>query len=158
MAHHLKNNYSSSLNIKFRKKLVRYCIVWPRYLDTKKIGGEVLGELRNVELEEIKLSEKVTTEEILEYIGEKGALLSNILHRKTNWTGHILHSAIEGQMTEVKREGSGRRTQLLNDLRNRRCFDVKEEAKDGNDSLSQENKEEMQVLLHNSMVLLTNKY
>ena len=60
----------------------------------------------------------------------------NILCRKANWIGHILrrncllHDAIEGQMTEVK--GVGRtRTQLLDDLRNRRRYwEPKEEAED----------------------------
>ena len=37
----------------------------------------------------IKESEKVTNEEILEGIGEKRTLLNNILRRKANWVGHI---------------------------------------------------------------------
>ena len=42
----------------------------------------------------------------------------------------LLHDAIEGQMTEVKGVGR-RRTQLLDDLRNRRRYWVlKEEAED----------------------------
>ena len=41
----------------------------------------------------------------------------------------ILHDAIEGQMMEVK--GVGKRTQLLDDLRNRRwCWGLKEEDED----------------------------
>ena len=41
----------------------------------------------------------------------------------------LLHDAIEGQMTEVK--GVRRRTQLLDDLRNRRRYwELKEEAED----------------------------
>ena len=64
-------------------------------------------------------------EQVLGHIGEKRTLLNNILRTKDNWTGHILrinlllHDAIEGQMTEVKGVGR-RRTQLLDDLRNRR--------------------------------------
>ena len=60
-------------------------------------------------------------------IGEKRTLLNNILRRKANWIGHILrrncllHDAIEGQMTEVKGVGR-RRTQLLDDLINRRRY------------------------------------
>ena len=63
----------------------------------------------------------------------------NIPHRKTNWIGHILRrnrlqDAIEGQMTEVKGVGR-RRTQLLDDLRNRRRYwELKEEAEDQNTS------------------------
>jgi hypothetical protein len=85
--------------------------------------------------EEIKWSEKVTTGEVLEQIGEKMTLLNNILRRNANWIGHILrrscllHDAIEGQMTEVK--GVGRRTQLFDYLRNRRkCWELKEETED----------------------------
>ena len=62
-------------------------------------------------------------------------LLNNILRRKANWIGHILrrncllHDAIEEQMTELK--GVGRRkTQLLDDLRNRRRYwELKEDRK-----------------------------
>ena len=76
-------------------------------------------------------------------------LLNNIVRRKANWIGHILrrnyllHDAIEGQMTEVKGVGR-RRTQLLDDLRNRRRYwDLKSKLKiekDGDDSLSIEHK------------------
>ena len=54
---------------------------------------------------------------------------------KANWIGHILrrncllHDAIEGQMTG-KKGVRRRRTQLLDDLRNRRNFELKEEARD----------------------------
>ena len=56
----------------------------------------------------MKWSEKVTNEQVLERIGEKRALLINILCRKANCIGHILrinyilHDAIEELMTEVK--------------------------------------------------------
>ena len=71
---------------------------------------------------------KKCNEQVLERtsIGEKTTPLHNILRRKANWVGHILrrnyllHDAIEGQMTEGK--GVGRRTQLLDDLRNRRIL------------------------------------
>ena len=69
-------------------------------------------------------------------MGEKRALLNNILRRKANWIGHILrrncllHDAIEGQMTEVTGVRR-RRTQLLDDLRNRRRYwELKVEAED----------------------------
>ena len=84
-------------------------------------------------MEKIKWPEKVTNEQVLEHIGEKRILINNILPRKVNWIGHILrrnclfNDAIEGQMTE----GVGRRTQLLDDLRNRiRYWELKEEAED----------------------------
>ena len=87
-------------------------------------------------MEKIKWSEKVTNKQVLVRMGGKRTLISNILHRKANWIGHILrrncllHDAIEGQMTEVKGVGK-RRTQLVDDLRNRRRYwELKEEAED----------------------------
>ena len=65
-------------------------------------------------MEKIKRLEKVTSEKVLERIGEKRTLLNNILHGKGNWIGYILrrncyhHYAIEGQMTEGV--GGGRTT------------------------------------------------
>jgi hypothetical protein len=59
-------------------------------------------------MENIKWSEKVTNEQVLESTGEKRILINNILRRKANWIGHILrrncllHDVTEGQMTEVK--------------------------------------------------------
>ena len=85
-------------------------------------------------MEKIKCSEKVTNEQLLDRIGEKRTLLNN-LRRKANWIGHILrrnyllHDAIKGQMTEVKGVGI-RRTQLLDDLRNRRYWELKEEPEE----------------------------
>ena len=68
-------------------------------------------------------------EEVIKRMGEKINLLNNILRRKVNWIGHILrrncflHDAIEGQVMEVKGvRGRRRRTQLLDDLRNRRRY------------------------------------
>ena len=70
----------------------------------------------------------------LQRIGEKRILLNNILHRKTNWIGHILRrncllkDAFEGQLMK----GVGRdRVQLLDYLRNRTTYwELKEEAED----------------------------
>ena len=56
-------------------------------------------------------------------------------------------------MTEVK--GVGRRTQFLDDLRNRRRYwELKEEAEYGNDSLLIEHKEGIHIF-YKSMDLLT---
>ena len=100
-------------------------------------------------MEKIKWSEKVTNEQVLDHIGEKRTLLNNILRRKANWIGHVLrrncllHDAIKGQMTEVKKVGR-RRTQLLDDLKNRRRYwELKEKVEDrkyGDGSLSIEHK------------------
>ena len=80
-------------------------------------------------------TEKVTNKQVLEHIGEKRTLLNNILCGKDNWIDLIvrrnclLHDTIEGQMTEVKGVGRRRRTQLLDDLRNRRRYwELKEEV------------------------------
>ena len=52
----------------------------------------------------------------------------------------LLHDVIEGQMMEAKGVGR-RRTQLLNDLRNRRRYwALKKIKKHGDDSLSVEHK------------------
>ena len=57
-------------------------------------------------------------------------------------------------MTEVKGVGR-RRTQLLDDLRNRRRFlELKEEVLDVNDSLSIEYKEEIKMIFHKFMDLI----
>ena len=61
-------------------------------------------------IEKIKWPKNVTSEQVLERIGEKRMLLNNIVRRKANWIGHILrrkslfHSAIERQMTEGKKK------------------------------------------------------
>jgi hypothetical protein len=80
--------------------------------------------------------EKITNEQVHECIGEKRTLLNNILRTKANGIGHILRRnyllpyGIEGHMTEVNGVGR-RRTQLLDDLRNRRRYwELKEEAED----------------------------
>ena len=41
-------------------------------------------------MKKMKLSEKVTNEQVLESIGEKNTLLNNILRRKANWIGYVL--------------------------------------------------------------------
>ena len=68
-------------------------------------------------MKNVKWSEKLTNEQVLEHIGEKRTLLNYFLRRKANWICRILrrncllHDAIKGQMTEVKGVGR-RRTQL----------------------------------------------
>ena len=79
-------------------------------------------------MEKIKLSEKIANEQVFERIGEKRTLINNNLRRKSNWIDHVLrrncllHDAIEGQRTEVK---GVRRTQLLDDLRNKKILGAK---------------------------------
>ena len=75
-------------------------------------------------MEKIKCSEKVTSEQVLERIGEQKTLLNNILRR----SNCLPHDITEGQMTELK--GVGKiRTQHLDELRNRRRYwELKEES------------------------------
>ena len=95
---------------------------------------------------QIKWSEKVTNEQVLERIWEKRMLLSNILRRKANWICHILrnclpHDATQGQMMEMK--GVGRRRTQLQDYLRRRYWELRRKLKiekDGDDSLSIEHK------------------
>ena len=100
-------------------------------------------------MEKTKWSERVSNEQVLELIRGRMTLLNNILRRKVNWIGHILrrncllHDTIEGQMTEVK--GVGRRTELLDDLRNRRRYWELKEKKLEMTVLSHEYKEEVQL-------------
>ena len=67
--------------------------------------------------------EEVTSEKVLECIGEKRTLLNNILLRRVNWIGHILRRncflfyEIEEQITDVK--GIGRGKCFLDYLENR---------------------------------------
>ena len=109
---------------------------WLRNLDLRKLEQKYLENFEMWfwwSMEKIQWSEKVTNEDILERIREKRTDVNNILSRKGNRIGYILrncllHDAIEGQMREVTRVGR-RRTQLLDDLRNRRRYwELKEEA------------------------------
>ena len=63
-------------------------------------------------------------------------LQNNVLHRKIIWVSYILrrnsllHDAIEGQMTVIKGT-ERRRTELFDDLRNRRRYlELKEKTED----------------------------
>ena len=61
-------------------------------------------------MEEIKWSEKVTNEQVLDRVGEKRTLINNILRRKANWIGHILQRlrGVRGQdnATETGRKAT----------------------------------------------------
>ena len=69
------------------------------------------GNLRNMALEKIEWSAKVSNEQVLQRLGERRTLLNNVLRIKANWTGHILrincllHDTNEGLMTKVKKVG-----------------------------------------------------
>ena len=70
-----------------------------------------------------KMVRECSNEEVLERVGEKRVQLNDIRHRDANSIELLriscfLHDTIEGQTTQVKRVG-GRKTQLLDNLRNR---------------------------------------
>ena len=75
-------------------------------------------------MEKIKWSMQISSEQVLECIGEKGTILNNILCRKANLIGRILRGncllrAIERQMKGIgrrRRRRRRRKTQLLDDL------------------------------------------
>ena len=61
-----------------------------RDLYIKRIEAEIFEELRNIFLEENgedKMVRETNNEQAIDCVGEKRALLNNILHR--NWIGHI---------------------------------------------------------------------
>jgi hypothetical protein len=70
---------------------LEHCFIWLRDLNTKKIGADVFGELRNMGLEE-NGEDKMAREigKVLVRIEDKRTFLNNILRRKANWIGHIL--------------------------------------------------------------------
>ena len=83
---------TSKLNIELKKKLVR-CYVWSIALygseswtlrKLERTYLESFGMWYHRRMEKIKWSEKLTNEHVLDCIGEKRTLLSNILHRKAN--------------------------------------------------------------------------
>ena len=86
-------------------------------------------------MENIKWSEKITNEQVIDRIGERRTLINNILCRKVSWMvifherNFLLHDVIQGQIMELKGIG-GRITQLLEDLRNKRYSELQEEAED----------------------------
>ena len=130
------------LNIELRNKLVRRYL-WSIDLCELKTWTQRKLERKYLErfetwcwrrMEKVKQSEKVTNEQVFERIGEKRTLLNKSYLKKTSCIGHVLrrnclyHDAIEGQMMEVK--GVRRRTQFLDDLRNRRYWELRGEAED----------------------------
>ena len=107
---------------------LEHYIAWLRDLTLRQLKRKYLESFemwRWRRMEKTKQSVKITNE-VLEGIGEKRALLNKILHRKPNQIWHnlrinyLIHDAIEGQKTEVK--GVGRRITQLLDLRNRKRY------------------------------------
>jgi hypothetical protein len=91
-------------------------------------------------MEKISWTDHVRNEEALLTVKEQRNILHEILKRKANSIGHILHKncllqrVIEGKMKgviEVTRRRGGRRRKLLNNLKERKEYShLKEEALD----------------------------
>jgi hypothetical protein len=87
-------------------------------------------------MEKINWTHHVRNEEVLFRVKEQRNILHEINKRKANWIGHILHRnchlqrVIEGKI-KVGMEMTGRRRNLLDDLKERRGYShLKKEALD----------------------------
>ena len=83
---------SSKLIIELKNKLIRY-YVWSIAVYGSETWALTKLERKNLEsfemwcwrrIEQIKWSEKVTNEQVLDVIGEKRTLINNIVRRKAN--------------------------------------------------------------------------
>ena len=125
------------LNTELRKKLVR-SYIWSIALYGSETWALLILERKYFESFEMwcwKRMDKMKWP-VLERIGEKRTLLNNILRRKLNWIGHILRRNYLlywcHRRTDDGMNGVGR-TQLLDDLRNRRRYwELNEEAANRN--------------------------
>ena len=91
-------------------------------------------------MEKISWTDHVRNEDVLLRVKEQRNILQEILKRKANWIGHILHRncllqrVIEGRMKvgiEVTGRRGRRRRKLLGDLKERKGYShLKEEAQD----------------------------
>ena len=82
-------------------------------------------------MEKISWTDHVRNEEVLLRVSEQRNILHEIIKRKANWIGHILHrkcllkqvieEKIKGQMEVTRRQG-GRRKKLLGDVKDRRGY------------------------------------
>ena len=95
----------SKLNIELSKKLEHcsvYSKIWtPRKLKWKYLESFVIWCWGR--MEKIIWSEKLTTEEVLEFIGERMTFLNNILCWKTNWIEQITEVKGVGRLKDWKR-------------------------------------------------------
>ena len=89
-------------------------------------------------MEKISWTDHVRNEDVLLRVNEQRNILHEMRKRMANWIGHILRrncllkqvieGKIKGEMEVIRRRGR-RRTQLLDDLKDRRGYShLKEEA------------------------------
>jgi len=128
--------FTSTLNLKLRKKLVK-CYIWSmalygaetwtlRAVDQKYLEGFEMWCWRR--MKKISWTDHVRNEEVLLRVKEQGNILHEIRKRKANWIGHILRRncllqrVIEGKIKggiEVTGRRGRRRRKLLDDLKER---------------------------------------
>jgi hypothetical protein len=114
--------FTSTLDLKFRKKLVK-CYIWSIALYGTETGTIRAVDQKHLEsfemwcwrrLEKISWTDHVRNEEVLLRVKEKRNILHEICKRKANWIGHILRrNCLLQQVIEEKikggREVTGRR-------------------------------------------------
>jgi hypothetical protein len=140
--------FTSTLNLKLRKKLVKCCIwsialygaeTWTlRAVDQKRLESSEMWCWRK--MEKIRWTDHVRNEEVLLRVKEQRNILHEMSKRKAKWIGHILcrncllQQVIEGKVkggTEVIGRRGRRRRKLLDNLKERRGYShLKEEALD----------------------------
>jgi hypothetical protein len=125
--------FTSTLDLELRKKLVK-CYVWSialygaqnwtlRAVDQKHLESFVMWCWRR--MEKISWTDHVRNEEVLLRVKEQKNILYEIRKRKANWIGRIfcrnclLQRVIEGKI-QGGIEVTGRRRELLDDLKERR--------------------------------------
>ena len=138
---------SRKFDLNLRKKLVKFYI-WSMALygaetwtllaaDQKYLASFEMWCWRR--MEKISWTDRVRNEEVLLRVNEQRNIPHEIRKRKANWTCHILRrncllkQVIEGKIKgemEVTRRRGRRRKKLLDDLKDRRGYSLKEEALD----------------------------
>jgi len=134
-----KNLFTSKLDLNLRKRLVM-CYVWGialygaetwmlRATDQKCLESFEMWCWRR--MEKISWTDHVRNKEVILRVNEQRNILHEIIKRKANWIGHILHrncllkqvieGKIKGQIEVTRRQGR-RRKKLLDDLKDRRGY------------------------------------
>ena len=139
--------FTSTLDLELRKKLVK-CYIWSiafygaetwtlRAVDQKHLESFEMWCWRR--MEKISWIDHVRNEVVLLRDKEQRNILHEITKRKANWIGHILRrNCLLQRVNEGKIQGGievrgrqGRRTKLLDDLKERRGYShLKEDALD----------------------------
>ena len=101
--------------------------------DTRRLEAIEMWVWRRIE--NIKWTERITNETVLQRVGEKRELITTIIKRKKNWIGHVLRGGglvrdvIEGRM-EGKKPRGRRRFGMLEELKEGSYEKMKRRAQD----------------------------